>query len=127
MTFRDTPAIFLQIADYVCEQILLDKWKVGDRLVSIRELAVMMEVNPNTVQRAYDFLQQRSIISNRRGVGYFIEGDALAKILQFRREQFFAHELPVLLKNIYLLGVTMEEIQERYQDFTSQAEKLQRT
>ena len=127
MTFRDTPAIFLQIADYVCEQILMDKWKVGERLISIRELAIFMEVNPNTVQRAFDFLQQRSIISNRRGVGYFIEGDALERILQFRREQFFEHELPVVLKNIYLLGITMDEIQTRYQDFTSQTDKLQRT
>jgi len=126
MTFRDTPAIFLQIADYVCEQILMDKWQVGERLMSIRELAIFMEVNPNTVQRAYDFLQQRSIISNRRGVGYFIEADALERILLFRREQFFEHELPVMLKNIYLLGITMEEIQLRYQDYASQAEKLQR-
>jgi len=44
-----------------------------------------MEVNPNTVQRAYDFLQQRDIITNKRGVGYFIEDDAMERILNFRR------------------------------------------
>ena len=56
MEFKETPAIYIQIAQYVCEQILLEKWKLGDKLISIRDMAVNMQVNPNTVQRAYDFL-----------------------------------------------------------------------
>ena len=55
MEFKETPAIYIQIAQYVCEQILLEKWKLGDKLISIRDMAVNMQVNPNTVQRAYDF------------------------------------------------------------------------
>lgn len=95
MEFREKQAIYLQIAEYVCEQILLNKWHLGDKVLSIRDLAVSMEVNPNTVQRAYDFLQQREIIINKRGIGYFIEGSALERILTFRREQFIQNELPV--------------------------------
>ena len=68
MEFKASPAIYLQIAEYVCENILLGTWALGDRIVSIRDLAVTMEVNPNTVQRAYDFLQQKEIISNKRGI-----------------------------------------------------------
>jgi DNA-binding transcriptional regulator YhcF (GntR family) len=71
MEFRDNPAIYIQIAEYVCEQILLKKWKLDDKIISIRELAVTIEVNPNTVQRAYDFLQQKNIITNKRGIGLF--------------------------------------------------------
>jgi DNA-binding transcriptional regulator YhcF (GntR family) len=66
MNFRDQQAIYLQIADYVCENILLKKWPAGEKLISIRDLAVEIQVNPNTVQRAYDFLQQKDIISNKR-------------------------------------------------------------
>jgi len=72
MEFRDKQAIYLQISEYVCEQILLNKWLVGEKISSIRDLAVAMQVNPNTVQRAYDFLQQQEIITNKRGVGYFV-------------------------------------------------------
>jgi GntR family transcriptional regulator len=110
MEFKENPAIYIQIAEYVCEQILLKQWKLGDRIVSIRELAIQMEVNPNTVQRAYDLLQQQYIITNKRGIGYFIEEDAMARILHFKREQFIENELPVFMRNIYLLKIDFKEI-----------------
>jgi GntR family transcriptional regulator len=117
MEFREKQAIYLQIAEYVCEQILLDKWHLGDKALSIRDLAVVMEVNPNTVQRAYDFLQQREIITNKRGVGYFIEEDAMERILNFRREQFIQNDLPVFFRNLYLLKIDLEEIKPLFDQF----------
>ena len=117
MEFRENPAIYIQIAEYVCEQILLKKWKLGDKLISIRDLAVNMEVNPNTVQRAYDFLQQRDIITNKRGIGYFIEDDAMDRILNFRREQFIENELPVFMRNIFLLKIDFKEIKVLFDQF----------
>ena len=117
MEFKDNPAIYIQIAEYVCEQILLKKWKLGERIISIREIAVQIEVNPNTVQRAYDLLQQQNIITNKRGIGYFIEDDAMERILNFRREQFEENELPVFLRNIYLLKIDLKEIKVKYDEF----------
>lgn len=117
MDFKENPAIYIQIAEYVCEQILLKKWSLGERIISIRELAVLMEVNPNTVQRAYDFLQQREIITNKRGVGYFTEADAMERILNFRREQFMENELPVFMRNIYLLKIDFKEIKTLFDQF----------
>ena len=117
MEFKENPAIYIQIAEYVCEQILLKKWKLGEKIISIRDLAVNMEVNPNTVQRAYDFLQQRDIITNKRGVGYFIEDDAMDRILSFRREQFIENELPVFMRNIYLLKIDFKEIKTMFDQF----------
>ena len=117
MEFKETPAIYIQIAEYVCEQILLKKWKLGDKIISIRDLAITMEVNPNTVQRAYDFLQQRGIITNKRGIGYFIEDDAMVRILSFRREQFIENELPVFMRNIYLLNIDFKEIKALFEQF----------
>lgn len=117
MEFKDNPAIYIQIAEFVCEKILLEKWTLGDRLISIRELAVEMQVNPNTVQRAYDLLQRQSIITNKRGVGYFIEDDAMERILDFRKEQFIENELPVFLRNIYLLKLDFEDIKNMYDQF----------
>ena len=117
MEFKETPAIYIQIAEYVCEQILLKKWKLGDKIISIRDLAVNMEVNPNTVQRAYDFLQQRDIITNKRGIGYFIEDNAMERILKFRREQFIENELPVFMRNIYLLNIDFKDIKTLFEQF----------
>ena len=42
MDFRQNQPIYLHIAEYVCEQILLKKWKLGDKILSIRDIAVEM-------------------------------------------------------------------------------------
>ena len=119
MEFREKQSIYLQIAEYVCEQILLKQWLLNDKILSIRDLAVLLEVNPNTVQRTYDFLQQREIIENKRGVGFFVTANAEEKILTFRREQFLQNELPVFFRNMYLLKMDMAELQERYVKFVA--------
>ncbi|MBK7938155.1 MAG: GntR family transcriptional regulator [Lewinellaceae bacterium] len=120
MEFRDKQAIYLQIADYVCEQILLKKWNLGDKILSIRELAVLLEVNPNTVARTYDFLQQRGIIVNKRGIGLFVDAEAGQLIRAFRREQFMENELPVFFRNIYLLDLDFEAIKKKYDQFVQE-------
>ncbi|MDH7459722.1 GntR family transcriptional regulator [Chitinophagaceae bacterium 26-R-25] len=117
MEFKDNPAIYIQIAEYVCEQILLKKWKLGEKIISIRDLAMQMEVNHNTVQRAYDLLQQQDIIVNKRGIGYFINDDAMERILSFRKEQFIQNELPVFMRNIFLLKLDFTEIKTLYDKF----------
>jgi GntR family transcriptional regulator len=120
MDFREGQSIYLQIVEYVCEQILLKQWQPGNKIISIRDLAVVMEVNPNTVQRAYDFLQQRGIIVNKRGVGYFVEENAVELVILFRKEQFVENELSVVFRNMYLLNIPIEEIKERYKIFIDQ-------
>lgn len=117
MEFRDNPAIYIQIAEYMCEQILLGKWKLGEKIMSIRDMAIAIEISPNTVQRAYDFLQQKDIITNKRGVGYFTEPDAAEQILQFRRSQFMENELPLFLRNLYLLKIDPADIKTYYNKF----------
>jgi DNA-binding transcriptional regulator YhcF (GntR family) len=117
MEFNDAQAIYLQIADYISEHILLGQWKEGERLPSVREMGTGMEVNPNTVMRAYDFLQSNEIIYNKRGIGYFVADDAKSKILNYRRKQFLEKELPAFFKNIQLLNIDVEEIKKRYDEF----------
>ena len=117
MEFKETQAIYLQIGDYVCEQILLGKFKENDRLLSVRELGVVLEVNPNTVMRTYDFLQSRDIIYNKRGVGYFVSEDARQKILNYRKNQFLWQELPLVFKNMTLLGMTFKELENEYNNY----------
>lgn len=117
MDFRQNQPIYIQIAEYVCEQILLKKWKLGEKILSIRDIAIELEVNPNTVQRSYDLLQQRGIIVNKRGVGYFTDEDAMEKIISFRKEQFIEHELPVFFKNMYLLKIDIKDLKNQFDQF----------
>lgn len=123
MEFREKQSIYLQIAEYVCEQVLLKNWLPGNKILSIRDLAIAMEVTPNTIQRTYDFLTQKEIITNRRGVGYFIEDDGLERVLTFRKEQFIANDLPVIFKNMYLLNLNAEEFKTKFEEFIKQTFK----
>ena len=117
MEFRENQTIYLQIADYVCEQILLGRWNEGDRIQSVRELGVDLEVNPNTVMRSYDFLQSNEIIFNKRGVGYFVDENAKTKIIDYRRKQFLEQELPLVFKTMNLLEMTIEDINKQYNNY----------
>ena len=117
MEFKETQAIYLQIGDYVCEQILTERWKEGERIPSVRELGVALEVNPNTVMRTYDFLQSKEIIFNKRGVGYFVSDDARRKILNYRKKQFLEQDLPPVFKNMTLLGMTFRELENEHDNY----------
>ncbi|MDL2297222.1 GntR family transcriptional regulator [Bacteroidales bacterium OttesenSCG-928-B11] len=120
MIFNDQQPIYLQIADYVCEQVLARKWQEGSRAPSVRELGVSLEVNPNTVLRSYDFLQNLEIINNKRGVGYFIQEDAVAKIIVFKKERFFDDELPPIFRTMDLLDINMNEVESAYRNYKQQ-------
>ncbi len=111
MDFKDTKAIYLQIADYACEQILMKRWKQGERILSVRELGVNLEVNPNTVLRGYDLLQNKGIIMNKRGIGYFAAEDAIERIKTYKKQQFIEEDLPALLKVMQMLNINFSELE----------------
>jgi DNA-binding transcriptional regulator YhcF (GntR family) len=119
MEFVDNSAIYLQIADHFCENILLEKWKPGDRIPSVREMAVSIEVNPNTVMRTFNYLQDKGIIFNKRGIGYFVTEDGYQKTKALLKEVFVNHELPGLFKAMNLLNLTMEDVNTYYRQFVN--------
>ena len=110
MQFEPTRAIYSQIADFICEKILKKEWAVSVRIPSIRELAVMIEVNPNTVVRAYGYLEEQHIINKQRGIGYFVTDDAIDKIQTLKRAHFYKQDLPKFLKQLDLLGLTLDDL-----------------
>lgn len=120
MEFRDDQAIYLQIADTFCENILLRKWKVLDRIPSVRDLAVEIEVNPNTIVRTYIYLQEKGIIFNKRGVGYFVSEDGLEKTIALLKENFVNTELPRFFKTMHLLNLSLDDMRAYHQEYLSQ-------
>ncbi|HON19695.1 MAG TPA: GntR family transcriptional regulator [Salinivirgaceae bacterium] len=111
MKFNEQQPIYLQIADFMCENILSDKWPSGERIPSVRDVAAALEVNPNTVLRAYDFLQNLDIIFNKRGIGYFVSVDGKEKTIAYKKEVFFNTVLPDIIKTMNLLGIQYSDLQ----------------
>lgn len=123
MEFNNTQPIFIQIADWICSQTLQGTYETESRIPSVRELAVQLEVNPNTVMRAYERLQNLDIIYNKRGIGYFIAPHALAQIQKLRRRQFIDEILPAVFKEMHLLDISIAEIETEYNSFLSNLNK----
>lgn len=110
MEFHNQRAIFLQIADLLTDGILEKKWAADERIPSVRELAASIEVNPNTVMRAYTFLQDKQIITNKRGIGFFVTSDGLQRAIELKREEFIESEVPRIEKTMKLLGISFEDL-----------------
>ena len=110
MEFSEPKGIYLQIADRIRERILRGEWKTGERIPSIRELAVELGVNPNTVTKSYQKLLERELISNQRGRGYFVSENAAERALKEMKEEFMRDELPRIIGAMRLLGIGLEEI-----------------
>ncbi|MBA2655030.1 MAG: GntR family transcriptional regulator [Gammaproteobacteria bacterium] len=115
MDFEKKKAIYLQIADYVCEQILLQNWLEGKKIPSVRELAVDIQVNPNTVMRAYAYLEEKNIIETQRGIGYFVANLALKHAVNIVKHEFIFQDLPQMFKSMKLLGIEIDQIVEHYE------------
>lgn len=114
MEFRQNQAIYLQIADIICENILTESWREGDRVPSIRELSVSIEVNPNTAMRSYSYLQELGIIFNQRGIGYFVADRARDIILELKKNNFINRELPRIFRTMDLLHLNWADLAELY-------------
>lgn len=114
MDFRKHQPIYMQIADVILSDILERKISDGDRIPSVRELAISLEVNPNTVQRSYQWLQDENIIYQKRGIGFFLSDQVYNRTIQVRREEYLKEELPNTLRTGKLLNVGIDKISEIY-------------
>lgn len=115
MIIDNNKAIYLQIADRICDGILAGNPEADERLPSVREYAGMVQVNPNTVMRSYDLLSQQGIIYNKRGIGYFVSPQARDDIYRQRAATFRNETLESVFSQLSLLGVTPAQLSAEYE------------
>jgi GntR family transcriptional regulator len=110
MEFSQPKGIYQQIAEQMRDRILAGEWQEGERIPSVRELAVGVGVNPNTVTKSYQALLDREIIENHRGLGYFVAADAKRRIIEELRSEFIREELPRVFRTMRVLGMRLEDL-----------------
>jgi GntR family transcriptional regulator len=110
MDFKPSYPIYLQVADFICEQLLKNELHDGDKLPALKDLAVTTSVNPNTVIKGLGYLVDNGILNTQRGVGYFLTANARALTLQLKRRQFIDEVLPGVFASMDLLGIEPEEL-----------------
>jgi len=99
--------IYEQIKDAIKMAVFVGKLQEGDKIISIRDVASLIKINPITILKAYNQLEQDGFLYSRRGAGYYIQIDK-EKFHQGRKEKFHL-ELILFLKRIANLGYTVSE------------------
>lgn len=121
MNFNNDKAIYVQMADRLCDEILAGNYAADDRIPSVREYAVMLEVNTNTAVKAYELLARNEIIYNKRGLGYFVSPSAHDHIHASRKQAFLGQVLPDLFRQMKLLGIDIKEIDAEWEKSNEQS------
>lgn len=114
MDFSTNKPIYRQIIDICFGSILSGDWQPGQRVPSVRELAVQLAVNSHTVLKAFEYLQAEGIVYPRRGLGFFLADDARDRVLTAQRQEFYETTLAETFKAMDMLGVTIDDVVGHY-------------
>lgn len=110
MIFNNDKAIYIQIADRLCDEILMGKYLDDRRVPGVRDYSVLLEVNPNTVVKSYEQLETAEIIYKKRGLGYFVTPGAAEKIRAERRKDFLQNRLPEMFNDMRMLNIEIDDV-----------------
>lgn len=114
--FDTTKPIYIQIMEKINKKIIRNEWKAGEKLPSVREMAVETGVNPNTIQRTYSELERMGIVETRRGQGTFVTENA--EVIERLRERLKRDIVADFIRNMTELGFTMNDIIASLKDFS---------
>ncbi|MDD2889398.1 MAG: GntR family transcriptional regulator [bacterium] len=98
-------AIYLQIMDRIKRAIVRGDWKTGEQVMSVRDMAIKIGVNPNTVARAYAELEREGMLVSKRGMGTFVTEDA--KKIEEEKEKLAAQYAERFGKEIKEIGISV--------------------
>jgi len=86
--------------------------------MSVREVALLAQVTPNTVQKSYEQLEQQGVIYSRRGAGWFVSENQ--EIAQDVRKQYIRSKTEEYIRNMQILGLTGDEIETYVKEFINE-------
>lgn len=109
--FNNSVPIYLQIVSEIKKQIISGKLIPGERIPSVRELALTYKVNPNTMQKALIELEENGLIKTERTNGKFVTEDE--NIINKIKNDYTENLTQNYLSEMISLGITKQEIKER--------------
>jgi GntR family transcriptional regulator len=100
--------VYEQIKRAVKLVILSGRLEEGDQLMSIRELALKLQINPNTIIKVYYQLEIEGFVISRPGAGYYVKFDG--KKIQKERRELFEQATDEYISKVTDMGYTLEDI-----------------
>ena len=116
--FHATKPIYLQVADRICYSIVRGEIKSGEKLPSVREMAIQTGVNPNTIQRTYAEIERDGIVETKRGQGTFVKNDPT--LITSLRVRIQTEIMETFVENMKEIGLSKSEMLTAVQAFLTE-------
>lgn len=107
-TFNNENPIYLQIVELITSQITSKELLPGQKLLSVREYAAFFHVNPNTICKALDILEQDKLITTESTNGKFVTTDI--SIINKYKDNLFNKKINLFLESMEKMGYSKEEV-----------------
>ena len=113
-------AVYEQIVQQVERYVLAGVLSGGDKMPSVRNLSLTLNVNPNTVQRAYTELERAGVIVTSPGRGAFVSNEGAIRLRE-RRKEMSLSELKTIVSELKLAGLEKEAVHQIVEDMYQEA------
>lgn len=115
MDFSNDTPIYIQIMNLIKSEIVSGKIVKGEKLMSTRELAIELQVNPNTVMRVFKELENEELCFTKRGMGTYVTEDD-EKISELK-QQLATEKIEQFLEGMKSLNFSIHEIIEKLRNY----------
>ncbi|MBL4951997.1 GntR family transcriptional regulator [Neobacillus sp. OS1-32] len=119
--FETSKPIYLQIVDTIFQTIVRGEIKPGEKLPSVREMAIQSGVNPNTIQRSYAEMERMGVVETKRGQGTFVT--ERKTIVDELKQTMQTEVIGQFIKNMEELGITKQQIIAALQEYLKEGEE----
>lgn len=106
--FNNKTPIYLQIVDLITNDIISGILKKGQKLLSVREYALLYQVNPNTICKALSILEEHKLIYTERTNGKFVTNDEI--VIEVFKNKIIQNKLDEFIEELLKMGITKEEV-----------------
>lgn len=120
--FNNETPIYIQIVDLIIKDICNGNLKSGEKILSVREYALLYKVNPNTISKALNILEEDKLIYTERTNGKYVTEDI--SLIQSYRDKIFNKRIKDFLNDLKVMGYTEREIIEKIMESKNESSRI---
>lgn len=112
--FNSNIPIYIQVIEHIKMDIIGGRLKPGDKIPSVRELALLLSVNPNTIQKALSELEREGFLITERAVGRYVSNNS--ELIKKSKDIEINKRIDNFIKEMKALGLCLEDIKKCIND-----------
>lgn len=107
-TFNSSQPIYYQIMQRMYGSIFRNEFELGQKLPSVRDFAMDLGVNPNTIKRVYNEMERLGIVETRRGQGTFVTENS--DVIELLKQERIEENVSKFIEDMLAMGIHQDVI-----------------